>query len=66
MPRISLSAALAAQALAERRRAPAQVPLQLELPAYDMRYEEPDRHAEKEDEPAALVLEADGSFTEIR
>ena len=65
MPRISLSAALAAQALAERRRAPAQVPLQLELPAYDMRYEEPDRHAEEE-EPAALVLEADGSFTEIR
>ena len=66
MPTISFPAALAAQVLAQRQSR--ELVLQLELPAPTAYFEEPRRREEMTDGETldALVLEADGSFTEIR
>jgi len=64
MTKVSFPTVLAAQALAKRQKAALQV--ELRLPAYDQRVEEPPRSMDAEDEPQMLILEADGSFTEVR
>ncbi|HVX81462.1 MAG TPA: hypothetical protein VHB23_08790 [Devosiaceae bacterium] len=65
MPSITFSAALAAQALADQRRGAVQIPLQLELPRYeDARLLDPEPHG-RDHELTALVLEEDGSFSEL-
>jgi hypothetical protein len=65
MPSITFSAALAAQALADQRRGAVQIPLQLELPRYeDARLLDPEPHS-RNHELTALVLEEDGSFSEL-
>jgi len=65
MTKVSFPTVLAAQALARRQKAALQV--ELRLPLYDQRFEEPPRSMETgEDEPDVLILEADGSFTEVR
>ena len=64
MTKISFPTALAARALAERRQAAPQ--LELRLSGYDRRFEEPVRSIGDENEPDALILEADGNFTEVR
>jgi hypothetical protein len=64
MQKTRISPALAARLLAER--AQPELLLRLELPAFDHRYCEPPQDDAEGGEPRALVLEADGSFTEIR
>ena len=64
MTKVSFPTVLAAQALARRQKAALQV--ELRLPLYDQRFEEPPRLMDAEEEPQMLILEADGSFTEVR
>ena len=65
MARMTISPAFAARMLAEQARRDARQELRLELRLDDRRFEAPPREL-RDDAPDALVLEADGSFTELR